>query len=132
VTGSCPVLLTWDGTRFVFVTDFLGEGSMGKLGPDGSTRTPRPGESIKMEPGHLVPQDGSYLLKIAEPGMDEATYRNRLQLVAVDHPADVRVFPDERFAAGGPAPTQKLFSFRGAIFPDRARDHRGRDVTARL
>src|SRR5581483_12220979 len=38
---SCPVLFTWDGERFRYVTDFLGEGSMGELGPDGSTRPPR-------------------------------------------------------------------------------------------
>src|SRR5262249_37817742 len=27
---SCPVLFTWDGDRFVFVTDFLGAGSVGE------------------------------------------------------------------------------------------------------
>src|SRR5262249_32476502 len=26
--GSCPVLFTWNGQRFVFVTDFLGEGTV--------------------------------------------------------------------------------------------------------
>ena len=53
---SCPVLMTWDGEKFVFVTDFLGGGSMGESGVDGSTRPPRPEESVKIEPGQLVPK----------------------------------------------------------------------------
>src|SRR5207245_2212637 len=39
---SCPILMTWDGERFVFVTDFLGGGALGESGPDGSIRPPRP------------------------------------------------------------------------------------------
>ncbi len=56
---SCPILFTWNGERFVFVTDFLGAGSMGELQPDGSTRPPRPEESVKIEAEQLVPRDGT-------------------------------------------------------------------------
>jgi Tfp pilus assembly protein PilF len=128
---SCPVLLTWDGRRFVYVTDFLGAGSMGELAPDGSTRPPRPEESVKIEPGQLVPRDGHYVLKITEP-LDEILYLDRLQLTVVDHPPDVSVYPDERFATSDPPPTQHLLAFREQIFPLSARDHKGRDVTALL
>jgi hypothetical protein len=100
---------------------------MGELQPDGSTRPPRPEESVKIEAEQLVPRDGKYVLKIAEP-MDEATYLDRLQLLVLDHPADVRVYPDERFTSG-PPPSQDLLAFREEIFPVKARDHRGRDVT---
>ncbi len=126
---SCPILFTWNGERFVFVTDFLGAGSVGELGPDGSTRPPRPEESVKIEPEQLAPRHGQYVLRFAEP-MDEVTYLDRLQLVALDHPADVCVFPDERFA--DPPPSQELFVFREAVFPLKACDHRGRDVTTKL
>jgi tetratricopeptide (TPR) repeat protein len=125
---SCPVLLTWDGERFVFVTDFLGAGSMGESGPDGATRPPRPEESVKLEPNQLVPKDGQYILKIAEP-MDEVMYLDHLRLDVIDHPADVRVFPDERFTSTPPEPTQKLLAFRMRYFPTRATDHKGADVT---
>ena len=128
--SSCPVLLTWDGSRFVFVTDFLGAGSMGELAADGSTRPPRPEESVKIEPGKLVPRDGRYVLKIAEP-MDEVLYLDHLRLDAIDHPADTVVFPDERFSVAAP-PSQELLAFRRLIFPVRASDHRGRDVTSVL
>jgi Tfp pilus assembly protein PilF len=129
--SSCPVLLAWDGSRFAFVTDFLGAGSVGELAADGSTRPPRPEESVKIEPGRLVPRDGRYVLKIAEP-MDEVLYLDHLRLDVIDHPADVAVFPDERFAVADPPPSQELLAFRRRIFPVRAADHRGRDITAVL
>jgi Flp pilus assembly protein TadD len=128
---SCPILFAWNGERFVFVNDFLGAGSVGECEPDGGHRPPRAEESVKIEPEQLAPLDGHFVLKIAEP-MSEITYLDRLQLVVLDHPANVRVYPDERFHAGGPAPTQELIAFRDEVFPVKATDHRGRDVTAKL
>jgi hypothetical protein len=126
--GSCPVLLTWDGERFRYLTDFLGAGALGETGADGTNRTPRPEESVKIGPGQLVPRDGRYVIKVAEP-MDEVAYLDRLRLDVVDHPAGVEVHPDERFAAGGPLPTQELLAFRDRFAPLKAADNRGRDVT---
>jgi cytochrome c-type biogenesis protein CcmH/NrfG len=130
-TGSCPVLFAWDGRRFGFVADFLGAGSMGESQPDGSHRPPRPEESVKIEAEQLSSLDGSYVLKIAEP-MDEVTYLDRLQLLVLDHPSALRVYPDERFSPDATPPNQDLLAFRQEIFPVRATDHRGRDVTATL
>jgi tetratricopeptide (TPR) repeat protein len=129
--GSCPLLFTWNGERWVFITDFLGAGSVGELGPDRTCRPPRPEESVKIEPGLLAPKDGRYLLSITEP-MNEVTYLDKVQLVAIDHPAGVRVFPDERFTSSGPPASQDLIAFDREIFPQSARDHRGRDVTDAL
>ncbi len=130
---SCPVLLVWDGTKFAYVTDFLGAGALGELGPDGSVRLPRPQESVKIEPGRMALRDGRYVLKIAEP-MDEVLYLDAARLDVIDHPAGVHVYPDERFITAGPAASQKLLAFRDAecIFPATATDHAGRDVTATL
>ncbi len=128
---SCPVLFAWNGTRFGFVTDFLGAGSMGESQPDGTCRPPRGEESVKIEADQLKPRDGRYTLKLAEP-MDEVTYLDRLQLVVLDHPPDVRVYPDERLATTTPAPTQELYALREPVFPVAARDHRGREFTQTL
>jgi tetratricopeptide (TPR) repeat protein len=128
---SCPVLFTWDGRRFVFVTDFLGAGSVGEALPDGSHRRPRGEEAVKIEAAQLAPADGHYVLKVAEP-MAEVVYLDRLQLAVLDHPADVRVYPDERFGYAGPLERQELFAFRKEVYPVTARDHRRRDVTATL
>lgn len=130
-TTSCPILFAWNGKRFEFVTDFFGAATMGELGPDGTTRPPRPEESIKLDHHMLALQDGHYVLKIAEP-MDEVVYLDRLQLIAVDHRADVRVYPDERFAMGSEQPSQDVLAFKEEIYPLKARDHRGRDVTQTL
>jgi hypothetical protein len=125
---SCPVLLAWDGRRFAFVTDLLGAGSMGELGPDGSTRPPRPEESVTIEPHQLALRGGEYVIKIAEP-MDEVLYLDQFRLEVIDHPAGVSVYPDERFATGDPQPSQQLLVFDRFLHPVKATDHRGRDVT---
>ncbi len=130
-SSSCPVLFTWDGTKFQYITDFLGAGSVGELGADGSTRPPRPEESVKIEAGQLVPRDGRYTIVIAEP-MDEILYLDHLRLDVIDHPADVVVYPDERFATTDPQPTQEVLSFQRRFSPIRATDHRGHDMTAAL
>lgn len=124
---SCPILMAWDGEKFAFVTDFLGAGALGERGPDGTTRPPRPEESVKIEPGQLRPQDGQYVIKISEP-MDEVLYLDRVRLDLIDHPAGTSVFPDERFVTAGPPPTQELLAFGTRFFPKSATDHRGRDV----
>jgi tetratricopeptide (TPR) repeat protein len=137
--GSCPVLFAWDGRRFVFVNDFLGAGSIGEIAPPppppilggGGCRPPRSVESVSIEAEQLAPHDGHYVFKITEP-MDETTYLDHLQLVVVDHPPDVRVYPEERFVTTGPPPSQQLVAFGKEIFPAAARDHRGRDVTDTL
>jgi tetratricopeptide (TPR) repeat protein len=125
---SCPVLMAWDGERFAFVTDFLGGGALGESGADGSTHPPRPDEAVKIEPGQLVPKDGHYVIKIAEP-MDEVLYLDHLRLDVVDHPADAQVFPDERFVLAPPEPTHTILALRTRHSPRLALDHRGRDVT---
>lgn len=129
--GSCPILFAWDGRRFVFVNDFLGAGSIGETGPDGSCRPPRSEESVAIEAEQLATRDGQYILKITEP-MDETTYLDRLQLVVVDRPPGVRVYPEERFVTAGPPPSQQLIAFGKEVFPVAARDQRGRDVTETL
>ncbi|MFL5245453.1 MAG: FG-GAP-like repeat-containing protein [Gemmataceae bacterium] len=130
-TISCPILFAWNGNRFIYITDFLGAGALGEYGPDRSIRPPRGAESVKIEAEQLVPKDGQYVLKIAQP-MDEATYIDRLQLVVLDHPADRSVYPDERFVDAEPYASQALFALKAPIFPEKARDHRGKDVTETL
>ena len=129
--GSCPILFAWDGRRFVFVNDFLGAGSIGETGPDGTCRPPRPEESVKIEAEQLAARDGQYILKITEP-MDETTYLDHLELKVIDAPPSVRVYPDERFVTEGPPPSQDLIAFNKEIYPVKAIDHRGQDVTETL
>ena len=129
-TTSCPVLTTWDGERYVYVTDCLGAGAIGEITADGSVRAPRPEESIRIESRQLKSRNGFFQLKLAEP-MDEVMYLDRARLTVIDHPAGMRVFPDERFAGDVPA-TQELLAFKDWITPKKATNHRGQDLTAVL
>ncbi|MBI3407635.1 MAG: VCBS repeat-containing protein [Planctomycetes bacterium] len=122
---SCPLLFTWDGEKYAFICDFLGGGALGEPNPDGTCRQPRPEESVWIRGDKLKPKDGKLRLKIGEP-MDEATYLDRLQLITVDHPKNITVYPEERFASA--FPSQDVHALGDKIFPDKATDHRGRDV----
>ncbi len=128
---SCPVLMTWDGEKWIYITDFLGGGALGESGSDGSARPPRPEESVKIEAKQLGLKNGKYVLRIAEP-MDEVMYLDHLRLAVVDHQADTAVYPDERFAVAEPLPTQKILAFRNRVPAVRASDHRGVDRTATI
>ena len=128
---SCPILFTWDGTRYAFVSDCLGAGATGESGPDGSVRPPRPEESVKIEPHQMKLVNGEYRLRLAEP-MDEVMYLDHLKLEAIDHPKAMSVYADERFVFAEPQPSQQLLAFAERYLPTKATDHRGRDVTAKL
>jgi hypothetical protein len=130
---SCPILFTWDGKAYTYVTDFIGAGAIGESTPGGGHRPPRGDESVAIEAEQFAVKAGRYLLKVANP-MDEATYLDRLQLVVVDHPEGKGVYPDERFPAGKNPPTQDLLVYprQAAVYAAAAVDHRGNDMTAVL
>ena len=129
--SSCPVLFTWNGRRFEFVTDFAGVGGLGYFVAPGEAGQPQPLEHVKIEAQQLQPRDGYYELRVTEP-MEETAYVDRLELRAIDHPADWLVYPDERAVAGGPPPTRDLLVVQQPIFPVAARTPDGRDCLDRL
>jgi tetratricopeptide (TPR) repeat protein len=130
-TGSCPVLFTWNGERFVCLGDFLGGGGLGYLVAPGVYSQPDRDESVAIAGDQLRPIDGAFRLSITEP-MDEIAYIDHLKLEVVDRPPGVSAAPDERFAPEGPRPTGELLAWRSQIEPVRATDLDGRDITATL
>jgi cytochrome c-type biogenesis protein CcmH/NrfG len=126
--SSCPYLYAWNGQRFEFLTDFLGAGEMGYYEAPGVRSRPDPVEYVRIAPGRLAPRDGRYELRVTNE-LEEVLYLDRFRLVALDHPADVEVHPDEGMT--DPPKPFRLFATRDPRTP-RATDQRGRDVTARL
>lgn len=130
-TGSCPVLFTWNGARFVCLGDFLGGGGLGYLVAPGVYGQPDRDESVAIAADQLKPVDGVYRLSITEP-MDEVAYLDRLELVVVDRPPGVSATPEERFAPEGPRPSGDVIAWKTAVEPSRATDLKGNDVTKAL
>jgi Tfp pilus assembly protein PilF len=129
--SSCPVLFTWNGTRFEFITDFAGIGGLGYFVAPGEYAQPQILEHVRIAPGQLQPRNGAYELRFSEP-MEESAYVDRVELLAIDHPAGTQVFPDERLAVTGPAPTHQLLVVDQPVFARQALDPDGRDCTEQL
>ncbi|MEO7274641.1 MAG: FG-GAP-like repeat-containing protein, partial [Vicinamibacterales bacterium] len=62
--SSCPFLYTWNGTRFEFVTDFMGGGELGHWLAPGQWAQPDPDEYVRIRGDQLVPRNGRYELRV--------------------------------------------------------------------
>jgi ASPIC and UnbV/FG-GAP-like repeat len=124
---SCPLLYTWNGNRYEFVTDFLGGCAIGYLEEPGRYNTPDTDEYVKISGTQLQAKDGKYSLKINNQ-LEEVLYIDQTELLALDHPADVEVFPNERLMPEPPYPSFKVFTAKNAVPPKAAWDSHGNDV----
>ena len=126
---SCPILYAWDGKEFRFVTDILGGAIIGYLLAPGQYNTPDSDEYVPL--GHIAPLEGKYEVRLANQ-LEEIIYIDQLQLVAVDHPEGVEVFPNERLLSAPHYPEFGLYPLRGLRPLRGAVDHRGKEVSAQL
>ncbi len=130
--GSCPYLYAWDGTRFRFATDCLWAAPLGLQVASGVVAKDRPWEYLKVDGKHVQPRDGHYEFRITEE-LWEAAYFDHVSLVAVDHPANVEVWTNEKV---GPAeiaePTIYAFADADRISLAHGVDTSGNDVTSDL
>ncbi len=131
--SSCPTLFAWDGTHYELVGDMLGAGVVGHWIAAGEGKVERniarPTESIKLDRDSLREKDGKLSLRFMEP-LEESVYLDQVQLLAVDHPAGVEVYPNEYFASNPPYPPFKVvFSNKNdARPPAGAWDEHGHSV----
>jgi hypothetical protein len=125
--SSCPVLFAWDGHKYRLVTDVIGAAVVGHWFTPTRRNTPNPGEWIKVDGGALAPVNGKLSVRFMEP-MEEVNYIDQLRLVAVDHPENVEVNPDERFLDDPPFASGRVVASAGTRLPVGAWDGEGRDV----
>ncbi|MGA9671818.1 MAG: FG-GAP-like repeat-containing protein [Terracidiphilus sp.] len=125
--SSCPVLFAWDGHKYKLVTDVIGAGVVGHWFTPQRRNIPNPGEWIKVDGDHTALVNGKLSLRFMEP-MEEVNYIDELRLVAVDHPENVEVNPDERFLDDPPFASGRVVASSGAKLPVGAWDGEGRDV----
>jgi tetratricopeptide (TPR) repeat protein len=128
--SSCPYLYTWNGSRFEFITDFMGGGEMGYLEEPGRYNTPDPDEYVRIRGDQLKERDGRYELRVTNE-LEEALFFDRLQLIAIAHPKGVEVYPNEGMI-DPPLPPFKLYTTHDAHPPPTAFDDHGHDVLSRI
>ena len=129
--SSCPFLFTWNGSRFEFVTDFMGGGEMGYWVAPGVRNVPDPDEYVRIGADQLVARAGRYELRVTNE-LEEAVFLDRLRLLAVDHPAGVDVHPAEGLRSPERRRPFELFTVRQPQAPVAVVDDHGRDARARV
>jgi len=129
--SSCPVLFAWDGHKYKLVTDVIGAGVVGHWFTPQRRNIPNPGEWVKVDGAAVKPVNGKLSLRFMEP-MEEVNYIDQLRLVAVDHPENVEVNPDERFLDDPPFASGRVVASAGAHLPVAAIDGNGNDALAAL
>jgi len=126
--GSCPWIFADDGTGPQFVTDFLWRSPLGLRINAQDTAGVSPSEDwVKIRGDQLKPRDGVYDVRISAE-LWETHFIDHVSLLVVDHPEDVDIFVDERFARQAPA--LAVYAMRPPQAVAQAWDQDGRDVTA--
>jgi len=103
----------------------MGGGEMGYLEEPRRYNQPDPEEYVRIPPAQLKQKEGRYELRVTNE-LEESTFIDRLQLIAVDHPAGTEVYPNEGMS--DPPKPFKLFVTRNARPPVSAVDDKGHDV----
>ncbi len=130
LSGSCPMIFTWNGERFEFVTDVLGVAPLGASSGDGQYFPVDHDEYVSI-PGELLQaRNGQYEVRITEE-LREVSYLDQIKLIALDHPAALDIVTNEKFKSP-PFPEFRLFGVDRRIYPVRARDDQGNNVLAAL
>ena len=126
LSGSCPMIWTWNGREFQFITDVLGVAPLGASDGEGSYFPTNHVEYIRIPASALRQRDGRHQVRITEE-LAEVSYIDQVQLLAVDHPAGQEIFTNDKFKSP-PYPEFRLYPVDRRIYPKAAHDNRGRDV----
>jgi hypothetical protein len=130
LSGSCPMIFTWNGKNFQFISDVLGVAPLGASSGDGKYFPVAHSESVQIPGDALHAVNGKYEVRITEE-LREVSYLDQVQLMAVDHPRNLDVFSNDKFK-GPPFPAFQLFEGARRIYPRAARDQDGVDVLSRV
>ena len=125
--SSCPIVFAWNGKKFEFLADMIGPGIVGHWIAPNQRNTPDPEEYFKVAGSQVEAKDGVIQFRMVEP-MEELDYLDQARLIAVDHPSDVEVYPNERFMTNPPFPKFKVIASFEAHPPLGAWDDRGHDL----
>jgi hypothetical protein len=120
------MIWTWDGKQFRFISDVLGIAPLGASSGDGQYFPVDHDEYVQIPGEALALNDGKYEIRVTEE-LSEVSYLDQVELLAVDHPASVDVFTNEKWK-GPPYPEFRLFGVSRRVYPRAASDGRGHYV----
>lgn len=127
---SCPFLFAWDGKEMKFVTDCIWRSPLGlKINAQDTLGVMQTEDWIKIRGDQLKPRDGFYDLRITAE-LWETHFFDHVSLMAVDHPAGMDIWVDERLAV--PQPPLQVYGTAPPRPVTRAWDEKKRDVTGIL
>jgi tetratricopeptide (TPR) repeat protein len=130
LSGSCPMIFAWDGSKYKFITDVLGVAPLGASNGDGEYFPVNHREYIQIPGSTLQKRGNEYEIRITEE-LREVSYLDKVQLLAIDHQAGEQIYPNDKFKAP-PFPQFRLFGVKQKIYPVQAHDQRGSNVLPRL
>jgi tetratricopeptide (TPR) repeat protein len=111
------------------------EGIQGKKSPHFSQSTREMGHPVQSQNSRPVAKNATRVgqpssllsFRLMEP-MEEVVYLDAVKLVAVDHPSNEEVYPNEYFASNPPYPEFKVITSRDARPPAGAWDDKGNNL----
>ncbi len=130
LSGSCPMIFTWNGEEFEFISDVLGVAPLGAGLGDGEFFPTDHDEYVWIDGTSLKPRDGFYEVRVTEE-LREVSYLDQIQLVALDHPVDTEIYTNEKFISP-PFPEFRLFGVKERMYASSATNAKGRDVLDEL
>ena len=130
LSGSCPMIWTWNGREFQFITDVLGVAPLGASDGEGSYFPVDHDEYVTIPSHSIKQQSNHYEIRITEE-LSEVSYLDQVQLFTLDHPSNKEVFTNEKFK-GPPYPEFRLYEVPRRIYPTSARDDENHDVLENL
>jgi tetratricopeptide (TPR) repeat protein len=123
---SCPILYAWNGSEYAFVTDFLGGSAIGARTPSG-WNYPDTDEYVRVTGEQLRERDGKLSLRMNNQ-LEEVIFFDAVKLLAVDHPADTDIYPNEKLLPGPPYTPFAIHSVKAPRPPIAATDDKGNNV----
>jgi tetratricopeptide (TPR) repeat protein len=129
--GSCPWVFAFDGREFRFVKDFIWRSPLGlRINAQSTAGVTQTEDWIKIPGESLAAAGGKYSLRITAE-LWETHFFDHISLMAVDHPAEVEAFVDERFVPNESPALEVILATPPEPFASAA-DHRGRSLDAAL
>src|SRR5260370_35089424 len=107
--------VAWDGKQFQFITDVLGVAALGASSGDGKYFPVDHDEYVQIPGESLAVVDNHYEVRITEE-LREVSYLDQIKLIAVDHPADIDIFTNDKFNSP-PFPDFRLSGAKTPVYP---------------